>query len=149
MSKYKVKSKRRKKKGIVARYAAQPQAPKPKYSGKRALALLATAIAMVAVYVAGRILQDTEYYRFSIGVTMVYYMALPALIVVFVLINKGISNDVPTREQLSDSMSKAEKDAFIEEVKDCRRRARPLLIPIIPLALIVGFDILFEFLFAS
>lgn len=148
MSRYKVKGKRRKKKNIVQRYAELPEKPKNKSNLKRALALLAVAAVLVAVYAAGWILQDTRYYVFTQWVIMIYYLALPLLIVAFVLLNKGISNDVPTREQLSDDMSDAEKDAFIEDVKACRRRSRPLLIPIIPLAFIVGFDIIFNFLFA-
>lgn len=148
MSRYKVKGKRRKKKNIAERYAALPEKAKNKNNPKRALALLVAAVVLIAVYIAGWILQDTEYYIFTQWVIMIYYLALPLLIVVFVLLNKGISNDIPTREQLSDSMTNEEKDAFIEDVKSCRRRARPLLIPIIPLALIVGFDILFNFIFA-
>ncbi len=147
MSKYKVKGKRRKKKSIVERYAALPDRPKNKSNPARALALLGAAVILIGVYIAGWIVQDTEYYAFSQWVIMVYYLALPLLLTVFVLLNRGLSNDLPTRDQLADSMTDEEKDAFIQEIKDCRRRSRPLLIPIIPLALIVGFDILFNFLF--
>ena len=110
-------------------------------------ALLITAVVLVAVYVSALMLQDTVYYRFSAYVTSAYYIALTVLLVAFVFVNKGISNDVPVREQLSDSMTNEEKDDFIREVMECRRRARPLLIPLIPLALIVGFDILYVLLF--
>lgn len=145
MSRYKVKGKRRKKKNIVERYAALPEKPKSKSNPARALALLIVAAVLLGVYITGWTLQDTAYFVFTQWVTMIYYLALPLLIVVFVLLNKGISNDIPTREQLSDSMTDEEKDAFIADVKACRRRSRPLLIPIIPLALIVGFDILISY----
>ncbi len=121
--------------------------PKPKDSGKRVLALLAVGLVLLSVYGASFFLRDSEYYEFSVGVTMIYYTALPLLIVLFVLLNRGISNDIPKKDQLSDSMTSEEKDAFIREIKECRDRARPLLILIIPLALIVGFDILHGFLF--
>lgn len=145
MKSYKVKGKRRKKKSIAARYAELPERPKNRSNPGRAMALLAAAVVLIGIYAAGWMLQDTKHYTFFQWVIMVYYTALPLLIVVFVLLNRGISNDVPTREQLTDDMTNEEKDAFIEEVKACRRRSRPLLIPIIPLSLIVGFDILVNF----
>ncbi|MBQ8696236.1 MAG: hypothetical protein IJ519_00820 [Clostridia bacterium] len=147
MSKYKVKGKRRKKKGIVERYAATPAEGKP-VSASRALALAVSAIVLLGGYVAAWAMQDSEYMAFSVWITMAYYTALPLLIIIFVILNRGISNDIPTREQLPEDMSEDEKDAFIEEIKACRRRSRPWLIPIIPLALIVGFDIIFYYLFS-
>lgn len=92
-------------------------------------------------------MRDTQYMAVSVWITMGYYMLLPLLIIVFVLINRGISNDIPTREQLTDEMTDSEKDSFIREIKACRRRSRPLLIPIIPLSVIVGFDLIYYYLF--
>jgi len=50
MSRYKVKGKRRKKRGIVQRYAEMADSPKPKDSGKRLLALLAVGLVLLSVY---------------------------------------------------------------------------------------------------
>ena len=127
---------------MAARYAALPERERPRDSRRRLLALLGVSVVLVAVYIASIALRDTCFYGFSMGVTVIYYLALPALILAFVILNHGLSGDVPTREQLSDGLSDAEKDAFILRVQGWRRRSRPLLVPIIPLAVIVAVDLI-------
>ena len=83
-------------------------------------------------------------------ITVITYTAITTVLaVIFVFINGGISNDVPTREQLSDEMTVAEKDEFIEFVKSRRKKAKKILVYLIPFIFTLFFDTIYLFLFVK
>lgn len=148
MSKYKVKGKRRKKKSVIERYSSLPEV-KATHDRRRTVMLLGlSCICFGGLYLAAWALQDTRFYPFSIAVEVIYYLLLAVLLIAFVAVNRGISNDIPTPDQLSDELSDAEKQDFIESVKACREKARPIAYAVFPLLFIVGFDIVYTMFFA-
>ena len=75
------------------------------------------------------------YYAF-----IVYYAALLILISAFIIVNRGFSFELPTQDQLSDSMSEKEKTEFIEMLKRAHEKGKKLLIYLIPLLFCVMID---------
>lgn len=74
-----------------------------------------------------------------------YYAALLILIVICIIINRGVSFDMPEPDQLSSDMSEEEKLSYIEKLKVCRKRAKKLLVFIVPLL----FTLLFDYIIAA
>ena len=74
-----------------------------------------------------------------------YYAALLVLIVVGIVINRGVSFDLPEPEQLSDKMSDEEKHEYIEKLRTGHERAKKLLVVIVPLL----FTLLFDYIIAA
>ncbi len=73
----------------------------------------------------------------------VYYAALILSALGYIITNRGISRDIPTREQLRDDMDDAQKDEFIETIKTRRNKAKKFLIIVIPLL----FNFIFEIIY--
>ena len=156
MSKYKIKGRRKKKKTAIARLNDMEKRldsihPKtdPEKNRKTMMVLFLSCVTFLGIYLAAWILQDTRYYYFSIAVEVIYYLLLAALILAFVTINRGISNDIPRPDQLSDELTQEQKQDFIADIKACRARARPLAYVIFPLLFIVGFDIIYTVFIAK
>lgn len=148
MSKYKVKGKRRKKKSVIERYSSLPEV-KGTHDRRRTVMLLGlSCVCFGGLYLAAWLLQDTRFYPFSIAVEVLYYVLLVVLLLAFVVVNRGISNDIPTPEQLSDELTETEKQEFIASVKASRQKARPIAYAVFPLLFIVGFDIVYTMFFA-
>lgn len=117
-------------------------------AGKKTLfTLLLSCALFVTLYFTGWHFHDTKFYPFSIAVEIGLYVLLGVLLLAFIMVNRGVSTDIPTPDQLSASMSAAEKEAFIDEISRRRKRARPLLYMIFPLVFIVGFDMVYTLLF--
>ena len=82
--------------------------------------------------------------------TVITYTAITTLLaVIFVFINGGISSDIPTKEQLSDELTVAEKEEFIELVKTRRKKAKKILVYLIPFIFTLFFDTIYLFLFVK
>ena len=79
--------------------------------------------------------------------TIVYAVILTLLGVAFVFVNGGISSDIPTKEQLVDTMSDKEKEEFIAFVKQRRAKAKKILIYLIPFVFTLLLDTLYLLLF--
>ena len=79
--------------------------------------------------------------------TIVYAVILTVLGVAFVFVNGGISSDIPTKEQLVDTMSDKEKEEFIAFVKQRRAKAKKILIYLIPFVFTLLLDTLYLLLF--
>ena len=77
----------------------------------------------------------------------VYSVALTVLFVIFVILNKGISKDIPTKEVLPDEWSDEKKEKFIEGYVTGKQKARKLLLFIIPLILTLLIDMAYLFYF--
>jgi hypothetical protein len=86
------------------------------------------------------------YYAFaSAGYGIVYpiYVTLAGiLIIAYFIMNKGLVT-VPDRTQLSDEMTEAEKDAFLAEIKENKRRSEPILYVFLAITLTVLCDTLY------
>lgn len=156
MSRYKIKGRRKKKKTAVARLNDAEkrlnsinQSSDPEKNRKTVLILFLSCITFLGIYLAAWILQDTRYYYFSIAVEVIYYLLLAALILAFVTINRGLSNDIPHPDQLSDELTQEQKQDFIADIKARHARARPLAYVIFPLLFIVGFDIIYTVFIAK
>ena len=114
---------------------------------KTLLCLAASCIFFVGLYFAAFHFRDTNYAAFSMVAEAVLYLLLPGLFLAYVIINRGISNDVPEKDQLTDELSEAEKEALIEEIKRRHAKAKPLLYFLFPLVFIVGFDVVYTIFF--
>ena len=86
------------------------------------------------------------YYAFaSAGYGIVYpiYVTLAGiLIIAYFIMNKGLVT-VPDRSQLSDDMTDAEKDEFLAEIKENKRRSEPILYVFLAITLTVLCDTLY------
>ncbi len=78
---------------------------------------------------------------------VIYSGALTVLFVIFVILNKGISKDIPTKEVLPDEWDEDKKEKFIESYVVGKQKARKLLYLIVPLALTLMIDIAYLFYF--
>lgn len=82
--------------------------------------------------------------RLLADVTVVVYIALTTiLLVVFIIINKGVSNDIPTKEQLRDDWTDKQKQEYIDSLIESKKKARPLMLLIIPLVFTLLIDMIY------
>ncbi len=72
----------------------------------------------------------------------VLYTAAAVLFFTFFIINRGFSRDVVSREMLPEDWSEEKKDAFIADDTERKAFAKKLMIPMVPVLLLVGIDIL-------
>lgn len=77
----------------------------------------------------------------------VYSGALTVLLVIFIIMNKGISKDIPTKEVLPDEWDDEKKESFIESYVTGKQKARKLLLIIIPLIVTILIDMIYLFYF--
>lgn len=142
MSKYKVK----KKKSKYGEYVKAKKELKESVTGngaRRIGILFLSSLFFLSAYIAAWRLQSTKYYMFALGIIIACYCALSLLVIAYIIMNRGILGDIPTPGQLSDDMSESEKNEFIEKIKKNKKRSRPLIYLILPLMVIVGFDIIY------
>lgn len=111
------------------------------------LCLALSCLLFVGLYFTAFRLRETPYAVFSMVVEIGLYLLLPGLFLAYIIINRGVSNDVPEKAQLADSLSETEKEELIAEIKRRHEKARPLLYFLFPLLFIVGFDIVYTLLF--
>lgn len=97
---------------------------------------LATVVALFA-------LSTALYYAFaSAGHGIVYpiYVTVAAvLIVTYFIMNKGVVGN-PDRDSLSDGMTEEEKDDFLRQIKENKRRSEPVLYVFLAITLTVLCD---------
>ena len=72
-----------------------------------------------------------------------YVVATTVIGSTFIILNRGVSNDVPTKDQLKDTMTDEEKEKFIENLVNSRKKAKKLLLVLIPLVFTLLFDMLY------
>ena len=95
----------------------------------------------LAVYFETRLIQDIT--------LIVYTSAATVLADVFIFVNGGLSRDIPTKEQLKDSLTDREKEDIIELVKERRAKAKKILIYLIPFIFTLLFDMLYLIFFTK
>lgn len=79
------------------------------------------------------------------AVVLTYVIATTILAAVFIIMNRGVSNDIPTKEQLRDDMSNEEKEKFINDLIESKRKAKKILLVLIPLIFTLLFDMIYLF----
>ncbi|MBR5322931.1 MAG: hypothetical protein IKU48_05245 [Clostridia bacterium] len=79
------------------------------------------------------------------AVVVTYVIATTILSAVFIIMNRGVSNDIPTKEQLRDDMSDEEKEKFITDLIESKRKAKKILLVLIPLIFTLLFDMVYLF----
>ncbi|MCQ2432178.1 MAG: hypothetical protein MJ175_06195 [Clostridia bacterium] len=72
----------------------------------------------------------------------VLYTAAAVLFLAFFFVNRGFSREPVDRRVLNPEWSEEKKDAFIEDDIMRKAFARKLMIPLVPLLLLVGVDII-------
>ena len=139
------KTKKKKKKRYIAspeEYNAAKNALRDRagrFNGRLALLMLGIFAALALVYYILLAMQ-------VLWVTPVLYTLAASLFIVFFFINGGFSREPVSREMLSDTMTDAQKDAFIEN--DIRRKAtaRKIMIVMTPVLLLVMVDMFLLFI---
>lgn len=82
--------------------------------------------------------------KFLYDYTVILYIIITCvLFAAFVIMNRGVSNDIPTKEQLTDEWTDGEKEKFIEDLKASRKRAKKILIYLIPFIFTLLFDVVY------
>lgn len=92
------------------------------------------------------LLKLAEIYRRQViaDATVLAYIAITTvLLVIFVILNKGVSNDIPTKEQLRDDWTDGQKQEYIDKLIEGKKKAKPLLLWIIPLIFTLLMDMLY------
>ena len=72
-----------------------------------------------------------------------YVIATSVLCVTFVILNKGISNDIPTKEQLRDDWDDAKKEKYITDLIAGKKKAKKLLFILIPLIFTLLYEVMY------
>ena len=60
-------------------------------------------------------------------VLIIYSGATTVIACVFIILNRGVSNDIPTKEQLRDDWSDEKKTEYIEKLIESKKKAKKLL----------------------
>ena len=82
-------------------------------------------------------------------VMIVYSSVTTVVLCIFIVLNRGISRDIPTKEQLNSKWSDKEKTEFIEKYVKSKEKAKKWLIILIPLLFTLLFDMMYLILFVK
>ena len=94
---------------------------------------LMTALLLIAYEIAIRLLWQPMFW--------IYFFALVALLLSYVVYNRGFSRTRVSRNSLPRTWSEAEKDEFYEDAARRKKKSRPVLFVIISLSLVFVYDI--------
>lgn len=107
---------------------------------KLALLLLGNAAVFITLYFVCVMLE-------WIYITAIYVAVATVLAVIFIVYNRGFAAKNATPDQLPDTMTLAEKKAFIQEGHDRLERSRWMLTVLIPLILAIAADLAYLYIF--
>ena len=107
---------------------------------KLMLCLLANTVLMIALYFAIPALTRFPY------MPQVYLVAGAGLGIYYVIYNKGLTGRGVTPEMLPGTMTREEKEAWIEDSRLRLRKSRWVLTLVLPIALTLAVDIVLMFL---
>ncbi len=113
--------------------------PRKKLSRRDIAKLLAMIITTAVVFVFYRFMLDQPYFDV---VFWGYLVAATALIIGYVIYNRGFSRKGITEDMLPDTWSDEEKQSFIEDGERRLRKSRILIIPIFALLFTFAVDLL-------
>ncbi|MBQ9773851.1 MAG: hypothetical protein IJW30_04235 [Clostridia bacterium] len=105
---------------------------------KLILQLLINSVVLIALYFLG--------IRFAIPMEIIYIVAGAALGIWFIIYNRGFATKGATPDMLPNTMSMAEKLAYIEEGKERLRKSRWVLTVLLPMIVAVTVDLIILFL---
>ncbi len=106
--------------------------------------LLLYFVVIFGLYQLGLKLAEIYNIRLILDIVVtVYIIATAVLAAIFIIMNRGMSNDIPTKEQLRDDMTDKQKEEFIENLLKSRKKAKKLLFVLIPLIFTLLFDMLY------
>ena len=77
----------------------------------------------------------------------VLYTLAAVLFLTFYFVNRGFTREVIPREALPEDWDEERKNAFIEDDTARKAFAKKLMVPLVPLLFLVGFDILYTVVF--
>lgn len=115
--------------------------------------LLKVFINFILVFSVYRILVDLgERYEnpLILEITVYSYIVITGILsILFIIWNRGLSNDVPTKEQLNDEMTDEEKEKFITDLITSRKKAKIVLLYLIPFIFTLLLDAIVLVFFSS
>ena len=83
-------------------------------------------------------------------IVMIVYSSITTIVLcIFIILNRGISRDIPTKEQLNEKWSDEKKTEFIESYVKSKEKAKKWLIILIPLLFTLLFDMMYLILFVK
>lgn len=83
-------------------------------------------------------------------IVMIVYSSVTTIVLcIFIVLNRGISRDIPTKEQLNENWSDVKKTEFIENYVKSKEKAKKWLIILIPLLFTLLFDMMYLILFVK
>lgn len=83
-------------------------------------------------------------------ITIISYTAITTVLAcAFIIINGGVSKDIPTKFDLKDSLTDEEKEKLIQKITDRRTKAKKILVFLIPFIFTLFFDTLYLLLFVK
>ncbi len=82
-------------------------------------------------------------------VMTVYSGATTIVACVFLFLNRGVTKDIPTKEQLRDDWSDEKKEKYIEKYVESKEKAKRLLFILIPLIFTLLFDTIYLMFFVK
>ena len=83
-------------------------------------------------------------------IVMIVYSSVTTIVLcIFIILNRGISRDIPTKEQLNEKWSDEKKTEFIESYVKSKEKAKKWLIILIPLLFTLLFDMMYLILFVK
>ena len=100
------------------------------------LKLLLLVLTIVVIFGFYRLMLNFRIFPFVLGA---YFVALTALIIAYLIYNRGMSRKGVTEDMLPDEWSKEEKEEFIEDGKRRQKKSAWMLM------LIIGFIFCFAF----
>lgn len=101
--------------------------------------LILLVVVTVAVFVAYRFFMQFEYFRIVLAA---YMIIAAALVLTYVIYNRGMSRRGVTADMLPESWSEEEKAEFIADSERRFKRSRWLLIPIFAFFFTFAMDII-------
>ena len=102
-----------------------------------------TAAAMILIFLVIGLLYYALVSMQVVWVTPALYILAAVLFLVFFFVNRGFSSRLPEREQLPEEWSEEQKDLFLEEEGRRKRIARPIMVVLVPVLLLVAADMLY------
>ena len=136
------------KKKRTAREKISPAKEKKKIDVKLVIKLLVSFFVIFSVYFT--MMKIAEIYGILLIQKITFFTYIGAITLLgslYVVFNKGVSRDVPTEDDLPDTMSKEEKRELVEMRLRDREKAKKVLIFLLPFVLTLLVDVINVFYF--
>ncbi|MBQ4289994.1 MAG: hypothetical protein II719_02250 [Clostridia bacterium] len=115
----------------------------PAESSQKSSRGIRTAAVMILIFLVIGLLYYALVSMQVVWVTPALYILAAVLFLVFFFVNRGFSSRLPEREQLPEGWSEEQKDLFLEEEGRRKRIARPIMVVLVPVLLLVAADMLY------